>query len=102
VLSRDESFKNITSTPKGSIMMLPAFGSDLVEIVDKRLDYEGAVDYQATLFEAFFDEDLKPWDQRLKPLSSRIVDLNLDAQAMSIEIEFEDENIYIHKYGESL
>jgi hypothetical protein len=58
----------ILETPLGSRVMLPHFGSNLFELVDKVVDEEYRIKFIAYTHEAFYDlENGKLWDKDLKP-----------------------------------
>lgn len=66
--SRHSRIKRILETPLGSRVMLPNFGSNLFELIDKTINEEYRLKYIAYTFEAFYDlENGKLWDKELEP-----------------------------------
>ena len=58
----------ILETPLGSRVMLPNFGSELFELVDRPIDERYRLQFIASTFEAFYDtENGKLWDKDLEP-----------------------------------
>ena len=58
----------ILETPLGSRVMLPNFGSNLFELIDKPIDEEYKIRFIAYTHEAFYDlEHGKLWDKDLEP-----------------------------------
>lgn len=66
--SMQSRIKRILETPLGSRVMLPNFGSNLFELVDKVIDEEYKIRFIAYTHEAFYDlENGKLWDKDLEP-----------------------------------
>lgn len=60
--------KRIVETPLGSRVMLPEFGSNLFELVDKTMDERYRLLFIAYTFEAFWDTKRGVlWDKELEP-----------------------------------
>lgn len=89
----EDSFKRIISTPLGSRVQRPYFGSKIYLLVDKNMDDEWNLDFQKYLFECFYDENHIPWDDRLVPKKTRVVSVDATAGIVVASIEFENENI---------
>ena len=61
--------KRIVETPLGSRVMLPEFGSNLFELVDKTMDERYRLLYIAYTFQAFWDTSNGVlWDKELEPV----------------------------------
>ena len=73
-----QSVVNILSTPKGSLVMLRDYGSDLPNIIDQPINGETLVDvYMATA------EALAQWEPRIQLVQVKVV----AARAGAIELE---------------
>ena len=60
--------KRIIETPLGSRVMLPHFGSNLFELIDKEVNNEWRLNFIAYVFEAFYDStEGCLWDAELEP-----------------------------------
>lgn len=69
--------KRIVETPLGSRVMLPQFGSNLFELVDKTMDERYKLLYIAYVFEAFWNTDTgELWDKELEPERIIFSDIN--------------------------
>ncbi len=91
--SEEESFKRIVTTPLGSRAVRPFFGSKIHELVDRTMDEEWKMLFSRYLLECFFDENHKPWDERLVPKKTRIISVDATAGVVFASIEFEDETV---------
>ncbi|WP_294962596.1 hypothetical protein [Sulfurimonas sp.] len=97
--SEEESFKRIITTAKGSRIMRPHFGCDLYELIDRTMDGEFMMLFNRYLLEAFFDENYKPWDDRLVPLSTKIKDIEATKGELECVVEFENSSVVVGMGG---
>ena len=69
--------QRIVGTPLGSRVMLPEFGSNLFELVDKSMDERYRLLFIAYVFESFWNTTTgELWDKELEP--ERIVFNDID------------------------
>lgn len=99
VADEEESFKRIVTTAKGSRVMRPHFGSDLYKLVDKTIDGEFMMLFNRYLLEAFFDEDEKPWDERLVPSRVKIQEIESTEGSLRCLVVFEDSEVVAQMGG---
>lgn len=96
--TEQESFNRMITTPLGSRVALPYFGSNLYLLVDKTLDSEWKMLFNRYLLEAFFDENHVAWDERLKPTGVKITSVD-DSGTVKAVLQFDNENIEISLGG---
>lgn len=66
--SLENRAKRIIETPLGSRVMLPTFGSNLFELVDKTINDEYKLRFISGTFQAFYNtEENVLWDRDLEP-----------------------------------
>jgi len=99
VADEEMSFERIVTTAKGSRVMRPHFGSDLYKLVDKSVDGEFMMLFNRYLLEAFFDENEKPWDERLTPLSVKIQEIESTKGSLRCMVTFENSEVAIEMGG---
>lgn len=92
-VSKEKSFKRIIETPLGTRVHLPTFGSRLHELIDKEMNQKWVLLFQKYIYECFFDENWKPWDDRLIPDGITVTNFDEKESAISCEIKFEDGTI---------
>ena len=77
----------ILETPLGSRVMLPNFGSNLFELVDKTINEEYKIRFIAYTHEAFYDlENGKLWDKELEP--KQVLFNSVDDKALTSTLIF--------------
>lgn len=97
--SEEESFNRIVTTPLGSRVVRPFFGSKIHELVDRTMDEEWKMLFQKYLFECFYDENHKPWDKRLVPKSTKILSVDATLGVVKCSIAFENKEVEINMGG---
>jgi len=78
-------------TPLGSRVMLPDFGSNLHELIDKPINFEWKLLMKKYLFECFFDKSGKLWDSDFEPEKIVVSDLDIEKGLVEISIVFANE-----------
>jgi phage baseplate assembly protein W len=63
LISIEDSIQTILSTPKGTRVMLPEFGSELNELIDRKFDDEWRIDCARFCYEA-----IAMWEPRIEVL----------------------------------
>ncbi|MDY0320422.1 MAG: hypothetical protein RBR23_01690 [Arcobacteraceae bacterium] len=91
--TEEESFMRIITTPKGSRVVRPYFGSNLHELVDNTMDEEWKMKLSKYVLECFFDENHNPWDKRLVPKSVKIIQVDATLNIVNVAVDFEDTEI---------
>lgn len=97
--SKEDRFSRIITTPLGSRVLLPFFGSKIHELIDKPMTQEWKMLFSKYLLECFFDEKYEPWDDEFVPKSIKIIELDTLNSSVSVKIEFEDEDIEFNMGG---
>ena len=97
--SKEERFSRIISTPLGSRVHLPHFGSKVYTLVDKPMTQEWKMLLSKYLLECFFDENFEPWDDEFTPKGIKYLELDTINNSVSVKIEFEDEEIEFNMGG---
>lgn len=87
---KERRFRRLVFTPLGSRVMLPHFGSQLYELIDKPINYEWKILMKKYLFECFFNENGKLWDKDFEPEKIRVVDLDVENGSIEVQIEFKN------------
>lgn len=90
ITSKDKRFNRLVFTPLGSRVMLPHFGSQLHELIDKPMNFEWKILMKKYLFECFFDENEKLWDKDFEPENIRVIDLDIANGSIEVQIEFKN------------
>ena len=73
----EERVQRIVGTPLGSRVMLPEFGSNLFELVDKSMDERYRLLFIAYVFESFWNTTTgELWDKELEPERIVFNDIN--------------------------
>ena len=98
-ISREKSFKRIIETPLGTRVHLPHFGSRIHELIDKTMNQKWVLLFQKYLYECFFDENWKPWDDRLIPDGVTITSYDEKEAAITCEIKFQDGTVLSYSLG---
>jgi phage baseplate assembly protein W len=79
-----ESYANIFTTPKNTVAMLPEFGCDFHELIDRRIDDEFLIDYRRVLMDASI------WETRKVLESVRVVDVDAINGSIKTRLNFTD------------
>lgn len=79
-----ESFENIFTTPKNTVTMLPEFGCDFHELIDRRIDDEFLIDYRRVLMDASI------WETRKVLESVRVLDVDAVNGSIATRLNFTD------------
>ena len=79
-----DSYADIFTTPKGSVIMLPEFGCDLNELIDKRMDDEWLIDFRRAI------KDATIWETRKLLKDIEILKVDSVAGVVSFRLKFDD------------
>ncbi len=97
--TEEESFMRIITTPKGSRVVRPYFGSDVYMLVDNTMDEEWKMKLSKYVLECFFDENHSPWDKRLVPKSVKITRVDTVLNTVDVVVDFQDTKIEFNMGG---
>lgn len=89
-VSENKSFNRMIGTPIKSRTLREYFGSSIHTLIDKTMDEEWKLLFRKYLFECFFDENNKPWDERLVAKSVDIIDVDTLTGSVIAQINFKD------------
>lgn len=85
-----QRFERLVFTPLGSRVMLPHFGSNIHELVDKTMNNLWKLKLKKYLFECFFDEKNRLWDKAFEPDLIRVSDVDVALGSIEIVIDFKN------------
>ncbi len=94
-----DRFKRIITTPLGSRVVRPHFGSKLYLLIDKPMTQEWRMLFTKYTLEAFYDENHNPWDDEFIPKKVKILSVDATAGVVAASIEFEDETVEFNMGG---
>lgn len=92
-VSEMDSFKRMIETPLNSRVIRPKFGSLLHDLIDMNMDDEFRMLLTSYLLSCFYDENNNPWDDRLKPSSVDLVNVDATTGVVLVRVNFEDSEI---------
>lgn len=95
-ISIERSIARILSTPLGTRVMLPEFGSRLHELIDRVVDDEWRLDLRRFVFEA-----LERWEKRIKFINAQpaLIDATAGKLAVTVIYSMADNQITSLKIG---
>lgn len=85
LVSIEDSIKDILLTPLGSRVMLPLYGSKLLELIDRRVDDEFRADLSCYVVEA-----VERWEKRVKIDEVKLI--SLENHKLKFKITFLNHN----------
>jgi len=97
--SKEQRFARLITTPLGSRVHLPHFGSKVHELVDKPMTEKWKMLLSKYLLECFFDENFEPWDNEFIPKGINYLEIDTINYSVSVKIEFEDDEIEFNMGG---
>lgn len=89
-VNEEESFHRMISTPLGSRVLRPSFGSNMHELIDRNMDEHWKLLFRTYLFDCFFDPAHIPWDERIVPLGVSVNHFDSTKGEVEASIAFED------------
>jgi phage baseplate assembly protein W len=98
-VSEMASFKRMIETPLGSRVLRRTFGSLIHELIDMNMDDEFRMLLTNYLLSCFYDEDNNPWDERLKPNSVDLINIDASDGLVFVRVNFEDSEIELNLGG---
>jgi len=81
-------FNRLVFTPLGSRVMLPDFGSNIKELIDRPINSLWKLYMKKYLFECFYNKNNELWDRDFEPSKIRVSEFDIKKEYISIEITF--------------
>ena len=88
VETKDKRFNRLVFTPLGSRVMLPDFGSNIKELIDRPINSLWKLYMKKYLFECFYNKNNELWDRDFEPSKIRVSEFDIKKEYISIEITF--------------